>query len=46
VDLDALGQALAARKEELKTEIQSEGLPTPIMRTMKGAEVEHGRPVA
>lgn len=42
VDLVALGEKLAARKAELKAEIESGGLPAPIMRTMKGAKVELG----
>jgi hypothetical protein len=41
-DLAALGEQLAARKAELKAEIEAGGLPTPIMRTMKGGKVEHG----
>jgi len=45
-DLKALGESLALRKEELKAEIESDGLPTPITRTMKGAEVERGQPLA
>jgi hypothetical protein len=42
VDLVALGEQLAARKAELKAEIEARGLPAPIMRTMKGAKVELG----
>lgn len=45
VDLQALGDAMRARKEELKAEFQASGLPTPVTRSLKGAKVEHGAPV-
>jgi hypothetical protein len=41
VDLVALGEQLAARKEELKAEIEADGLPAPIIRTMRGGKVAH-----
>ncbi len=46
VDLQALGEAMAARKEELKIRFKAEGLPPPTMRTVKAAEVVLGEPVA
>ena len=45
VDLQALGEAMAARKQELLAKIKAEGLPPPIMRTVKPAPVELGEPV-
>lgn len=45
LDLVELGQQLAARKDELKAQIKKNGLPTPVTRTMRGAEVERGKPV-
>jgi hypothetical protein len=44
LDMDALGEQLAARKAELMTEFKS-GLPTPQTRSFKGAELEHGQPL-
>jgi hypothetical protein len=46
LDLDGMGAQLATRKEQLKTEMETGGIPTPMTRTMKGADVERGRPVA
>jgi len=43
MDLAALGQKLAARKEELMAQFQSGGVPAPIMRTMKASPLEHWR---
>ena len=43
MDLAALGQTLAARKEELVAQFQSGGVPAPIMRTMKASPLEHWR---
>ena len=45
VDLDALGAALAARKDEIIAKFRSEGVPPPTTRSMKGAELERGEPV-
>ena len=45
LDMDALGQQMAARKQELLAQIKAQGLPTPETRTFKGAEVELGQPV-
>jgi len=43
--MDALGEQLMARKEELMAEYKS-GLPTPQTRSFKGTELEHGEPVS
>jgi hemerythrin superfamily protein len=45
LDMDALGEQLMARKEELMQEFKS-GLPTPQTRSFKGTELEHGEPVS
>jgi hypothetical protein len=37
LDMDALGEELAARKEQLKAEIEANGLPAPKLRTMEDA---------
>jgi hypothetical protein len=44
-DMQALGDAMAARKEALKAEIQANGLPTPMTRSMQGVRLERGVPV-
>lgn len=46
VDLEALGEEMAARKKELMAEFKREGVPTPEVRSMKGAEVRIGQPYA
>jgi galactokinase len=46
IDLDELGQRMKARKDELKKQFERTGPPTPVTRTMKGAKVEMGKPVA
>jgi hemerythrin superfamily protein len=45
LDMDALGEQLTARKEELMAEYKS-GLPTPQTRSFKGTDLEHGEPVS
>jgi hemerythrin superfamily protein len=35
LDMDALGEQLAARKQELKAEIEANGLPMPELKTME-----------
>jgi hypothetical protein len=45
IDLDELGMRLAERKEELKATFKDGGIPAPITRSMKGAEIEHGQPL-
>ena len=37
IDLDALGEQLTARKEELKLQIEAQGLPKPETRTLEQA---------
>lgn len=39
LDMDALGQELAARKAELKAEIEANGLPQPKLKTMEDASL-------
>src|ERR1700753_4205677 len=41
IDLDALGDQLAARKEELKAQYEKK-LPAPVTRTMTGPPLEQG----
>ena len=41
VDMQALGDELRARKEQLLEQFETAGLPTPQTRSMKGAPVEH-----
>jgi hypothetical protein len=45
LDMDALGEQMSTRKEELMAEYKS-GLPTPQTRSFKGTELEHGEPVS
>lgn len=45
LDMLALGEQLAARKEELKQTLMLGDLPPPETRTMKGAELNYGAPV-
>ena len=42
VDLIALGEAMAARKEELLAEFESAGLPPPETKVMRGGEIVQG----
>ncbi|MDP9422669.1 MAG: hemerythrin domain-containing protein [Pseudomonadota bacterium] len=37
LDMDALGEQLAARKAELTTQFQANGIPEPELKTMEGA---------
>ena len=39
LDMDALGEELAARKQELTTEYQASGIPKPRLSTMEQASV-------
>lgn len=41
-DLVALGQSMAARKQELTAAFKRSGLPAPETKVMKGAELRHG----
>ena len=45
VNLDGLGERLATRKEELKAQIEAEGLPTLETRSYTGHELKQGEPV-
>ena len=45
IDLDAIGAALAARKQEVIAKFAREGVPPPKTRVMKGADLERGEPV-
>ncbi len=40
LDLDALGEQLTARKEELMAEFESSGIPAPVTITMKAPRLE------
>ena len=40
LDLDALGEQLAARKEELMAQFEEKGLPAPVTLTMKAPPLE------
>ena len=39
LDMDALGEQLAARKAELTDDFQSNGIPPPQLKTMEAASV-------
>ena len=39
LDMDALGEQLAVRKEELKAEIEANGLPAPQLKTMEATSL-------
>ena len=39
LDMDALGEELRTRKEQLKTEIEANGLPTPKLKTLEEARL-------
>jgi hypothetical protein len=45
LDMDALGDQLAARKKQLTAQFATAGLPGPETRTFVGAEVDKGAPV-
>lgn len=45
LDMDALAERLAARKEELKARIEAEGLPAPETRSFSGHELVQGSPL-
>ena len=46
IDLDALGEQLAGRKEELTELFKRDGIPRPETRTLKGPKLKFGQPVA
>lgn len=41
LDMDALGEQMRARKEQLVEQFETAGLPTPKTHSMKGAPVDH-----
>lgn len=45
LDLNALGERLMARKQELMEQIESQGLPTMQTRSFTGHRLEQGKPV-
>lgn len=45
LDVDALGEQLAARKKALLADIKSGGLPTPTTRSFIGGKTGRGKPV-
>lgn len=46
IDMDALGERLAARKQELLAKIKANGLPTLETRSFTGHKLEQGQPVS
>ena len=46
LDLDALGERLMMRKQELMEQIEAHGLPTIRTRSFTGHHLEQGKPVA
>jgi hypothetical protein len=46
LDMEALGEKLAARKAELMAEYERKGLPTPKTRSFTGHRLEQSQPVA
>jgi len=45
LDMDALGDQMRARKQELMAEFEAEGLPAPETRTFTGHDLVEGEPV-
>ena len=45
VDLLELGAAMAARKKELVAKMKTAGIPIPVTRSMRGAELQRAEPV-
>jgi len=46
LDMDALGEQMAARKKELLAQFKSGGLPAPKTRSFTGHKLQQGEPVA
>jgi hypothetical protein len=46
LDMDALGDRLLARKEQLMKQFKAEGLPAPTTRTFRGHKLQQGHTVA
>jgi hypothetical protein len=45
LDMDALGDQLLARKEQLMKKFKAEGLPPPTTRSFKGHKLQQGHTV-
>ncbi len=45
LDMDALGELMAARKEKLLAQIKDSGIPAPQTRSFSGHDLEQGSPV-
>ena len=45
LDMDALGEQMAARKEQLLAEFKANGLPTPETRSFTGHKLEQGHTI-
>ena len=45
LDMDALGEQMQARKDELMAEIKKNGLPPPETRSFTGHKMEQGAPI-
>jgi hypothetical protein len=45
LDMDALGERLKARKEELLAQFKAEGLPPPTTRSFTGHKLQQGRTI-
>ena len=45
LDLDALGEEMAARKRKLKAQFDKEGLPAPVTTTMNAPPLEQRTPI-
>ena len=46
LDMDDLGERLAARKKELLARFKADGLPAPTTRAFTGHKLQQGKPVA
>ena len=46
LDMDALGEQMAARKEQLLADFKAKGLPAPETRSFTGHKLRQGEPVA
>ena len=46
LDLDALGEQMSARKQELMAQFDSKGIPAPVTLTMKAPPLEQSHPAA
>jgi hypothetical protein len=42
MDLEALGEQMAARKEEILAEMDEDSMPTPVTHTMQAASLQRG----